>query len=68
MMLMGGDDFEIVGISRNVIVIMAINEYIQLVMNAVFTGLGVAIGTYFAQKHFITKFERLMRLLKPKKK
>jgi hypothetical protein len=33
-------------------------DYVQIAMNGLFTGIGVAIGTYLANKHFIEKMEK----------
>jgi hypothetical protein len=35
--------------------ISAMQVYIALAINGIFTGLGVAIGTYLAQKYFIER-------------
>ena len=41
--------------------------YIALVINAVFTGIGVAVGTSLAQTHIIEKMKKLKTKIKDKK-
>ncbi len=46
------------------------NEYIQIIVNAIATGVGmgagIAIGTYFANKTFIQNVDRIASALKAK--
>ena len=35
------------------------NEYIQITINAIFTGLGVALGTYLCQVYIIKRMNKL---------
>lgn len=44
-----------------IIDINSFNIYLLLILNGIFTGLGVAIGTYFAQSHIIKKGEALVK-------
>ena len=37
------------------------NEYVQLLLNAFFVGLGSALGSYFANKHLIEKLEKNLK-------
>ena len=46
--------------------ISKVDVYIGLAMNGVFTGLGCAIGTYFANNHIIEKSKKLMQRLRGK--
>ena len=39
------------------------NEYVQLLLNAFFVGLGSALGSYFANKHLIDKLEKSLKRL-----
>ena len=39
-------------------------EWIAVVMNGLFIGLGTAMGNYFATKHIISKFEKIEDKLK----
>ena len=39
-------------------------EWIAVVMNGLFIGLGTAIGNYFATKHVISKIEKIEDKLK----
>ncbi|MFA6190655.1 MAG: hypothetical protein WC711_04085 [Candidatus Staskawiczbacteria bacterium] len=45
-----------------------INIYVALAVNGIFTGLGVAIGTYFAQNHVIGRLQKLEGILNKKEK
>lgn len=38
--------------------------YLGLALNGLFSGLGSAIGVYFANKHIVKKSEKLMRRIK----
>ena len=40
------------------------NEYVQLVVNGMFTGLGASLGAYFATRLFIHHLEMLEKRLK----
>jgi hypothetical protein len=40
------------------------NEYLQLLVNGLFTGLGSALGTYLAARLFIQHIERLEKRIK----
>jgi predicted choloylglycine hydrolase len=46
------------------------NEYLQIIINAVATGVGmgagIAIGTYFANKTFIQNLDRIEKALRAK--
>lgn len=37
---------------------------LQTMIIAIFSGLGTAVGTYFAQKGFLKNFERMRRRIK----
>jgi uncharacterized protein YneF (UPF0154 family) len=37
------------------------DSFLQILLNAIFTGFGVAIGSYIAQKHLIEKMEKLVK-------
>jgi len=40
------------------------NVYIGLAISGIFSGLGTALGIYFAQRHFIKRGEKLMKRIK----
>lgn len=42
------------------------NVYIAIIINGIFTGLGVALGTYFANNHIVKKTELLIKKIKNK--
>jgi hypothetical protein len=42
------------------------NVYIVIIINGIFTGLGVALGTYFANNHIVKKMELLFKKIKKK--
>lgn len=42
----------------------ALDVYIALALNGIFTGLGVAIGTYIAQRHIIDSSKKIADKLK----
>lgn len=44
----------------------AMDVYVALAFNGIFTGIGVAIGTYIAQRHMIDKSQQLLDKLKNK--
>ena len=37
------------------------NEYVQILLNAFFVGLGSAFGSYLANKHLIDKLEKSLK-------
>lgn len=41
--------------------------YFALALNGVFTGLGTAVGSYFANRHVIEKSRKLIRRIKRKR-
>lgn len=43
---------------------MDIWSLLQTMIIAIFSGLGTAVGTYFAQKGFLKRFERLRKRLR----
>ena len=40
--------------------------YLSMIINGVFTGFAVAIGSYLANKHFIERIKRLMKKINEK--
>ena len=42
----------------------SLDLYLAVIVNGILTGLGVAIGTYIAQKYSIQKFEKLLGRIK----
>ena len=40
------------------------NEYIQITINALFTGIGVAIGTYYANTYIIKRINKFEKKIK----
>ena len=42
----------------------SLDLYLAVIVNGILTGLGVAIGTYIAQKYSIKKFEKLLGRIK----
>lgn len=46
----------------------ALEVYIALAINGIFTGIGVAIGTYIAQRHVIDNSRRIVDKLRKIKK
>jgi len=42
----------------------ALDVYIALALNGIFTGIGVAIGTYIAQRHIIDSSKKIADKLK----
>ena len=43
---------------------LSLGVYIALAINGIFTGLGVAVGTYLAQKHLIDGSKRLIKRIR----
>ena len=41
--------------------ISSTNILIGLAINGVFTGIGTAIGNYFANRHIVSAYERLLK-------
>jgi hypothetical protein len=39
---------------------------IEMILNAFFTGIGVTIGTYIAQRHLIGSLEKIVERIKKK--
>lgn len=39
----------------------------EIIINAVFTGFGVAIGVYLANNHFLKKLEKLVKKMRKQK-
>ncbi len=48
--------------------IQPINLYIGMAISGIFTGVGVAIGTFIAEKYILTKTKKLMKALEDKLK
>jgi len=46
------------------IVLDNFNIYFGIVINAIFTGLGVAIGTYLADNHIIKRGKKIIKRFK----
>lgn len=46
--------------------ISPINLYIGMAISGVFTGIGVAVGTYIADKYLLTKTKKLIKALETK--
>jgi hypothetical protein len=44
--------------------VKALNQYLELIVNGICTGLGAAIGTYLAARVFIHHFEMIEKKLK----
>ena len=42
---------------------LGITEFIGLALTGLFTGIGVALGTYFVNKHLIENTERMINRL-----
>jgi hypothetical protein len=42
-------------------------DIFEIIMNAMFTGFGVAIGTYLANNHFLKKLEKLVKKMRNQK-
>ena len=40
------------------------NVYLALALNGIFTGLGVAIGSYLANKHIIERGQKIVKKIK----
>ena len=43
-----------------------INLYIGMAISGVFTGIGVAVGTYIAEKYILNKTKKLIKALEEK--
>jgi hypothetical protein len=43
-----------------------VDVYMLIILNGIFTGLGVSIGAYFANNHLIKKVEKLHKRIKRK--
>lgn len=46
--------------------IQPINLYIGMAISGIFTGIGVAVGTYIAEKYILTKTKKLIKKLEDK--
>jgi hypothetical protein len=44
----------------------ALDVYFVLAINGIFTGIGVAVGTYIAQRHIIDKSQKIADKIKVK--
>lgn len=48
--------------------IQPINLYVGMAISGIFTGIGVAVGTYIAEKYILSKTKKLMKVLEEKLK
>lgn len=48
--------------------IQPINLYVGMAISGIFTGIGVAVGTYIAEKYILSKTKKLMKILEEKLK
>ena len=46
--------------------ISPLNLYIGLAISGIFTGIGVAVGTYIAEKYILNKTKKLIKALEDK--
>ena len=42
-------------------------DIFEIIMNAMFTGFGVAIGTYLANSYFLKKLEKIIKKMRNQK-
>lgn len=47
-------------------IISPINLYIGMAISGIFSGIGVAVGTYIANKYVLTKTKKLVKALESK--